>query len=431
MIRAESDPPAKFRLPSLPWRFAIIVLILWSRRPDALFRAQFWAEDATVFFKQAFEQPHIDSLLLPYNGYLHLVPRSIALAVVKIAPPEHAPLLFNLAAIIIAAASVSLFSSVRFRHVVRSDFARFAACLTIAAAHPAIEIVNMLTNVHWYLTLASLLLIVMPVFSIWEAVAAILIQAIIGFSCPMTLMIVPLALGAAIWGRRNWRPAALALVLAMTAHLAYVMFCVPREMHRPMHFDLMHIAEYAIDRYRGAVLYAACGYPFADYLYRERPMASWTIVISTTIAFFGFMSVYLPRRRFKYVCLATALSLVWMAVHVLAGLKEDPLPSVGFFAKPVGLGTRFMFMPYCITLFAMCAAWDAMKLTRASWLKTGVRLACAMVVVTGIVSGPKNWPFQDQQWRKNVRAARAAGWDAEIPLNPPGWRLRLSPPPRP
>ena len=429
MICAVGDQPARFRLPSLPWRFAIILLILWSRRPDALFRAQFWAEDATVFFKQAFERPHIDSLVLPYNGYLHLIPRAIALGVVKIAPPEHAPFLFNLAAIVIAAGSVTLFSSIRFRHVVRSDFARFAACLTLAAAHPAIEIVNMLTNVHWYLTLVSLLLIVMPVYSVWGAIGATLVQLVIGFSCPMTLMIVPLALCAAIWGRREWRPAALALTLAMAAHLSYVMFCVPREMQRPMHFDLLRIAEYALDRYRGAVLYAACGHPFAGYLYQERPAVSWSIVAGTTVVILAVLALHLPRRRFKYVCLATALSLVWMAVHVVAGLPEDPLPSVGFYAKPVGLGTRFMFMPYCITLFAMCAAWDVTNLTRSVWLKTGVRLACAMVVVTGIVAGPKNWPFQDQQWRKNVRAARAAGWDAEIPLNPPGWRLRLTPPP--
>ena len=65
--------------------------LLVVRRADALTNPQFWAEDATIFFKTAFEQPTLASLLAPYAGYLHLVPRCVALICGRLFEPETIP----------------------------------------------------------------------------------------------------------------------------------------------------------------------------------------------------------------------------------------------------------------------------------------------------------------------------------------------------
>src|SRR5262245_24303691 len=87
-----------------PWRFIwvflLILTILVMRRPDAVYNPQFWAEDATVFFKQAFETPAASTLVRPLGGYFHLVPRVVALVTVLAVRPEQAPLMFNSVAII-------------------------------------------------------------------------------------------------------------------------------------------------------------------------------------------------------------------------------------------------------------------------------------------------------------------------------------------
>ncbi|MEE8170437.1 MAG: hypothetical protein V3T70_07815, partial [Phycisphaerae bacterium] len=169
----------------------VIMALLVVRRADALTNPQFWAEDATIFFKTAFEQPTLSSLLAPYAGYLHLIPRCVALVCVRLFEPEAIPLVFNGAAILIAGLCLTLFASTRFRYLVRSDAVRFAACVLVAYAQPGTEIINMLTNVQWYLTLGSLLLLVMPVASIAGGAAVVVAQLVAGLTCPMNLFLVP------------------------------------------------------------------------------------------------------------------------------------------------------------------------------------------------------------------------------------------------
>lgn len=58
--------------------FLIVLGALLYRRPDAFTHPQLWAEDGPLYLQQA-EQFGIRSLLIPDGGYLHFVPRFIAL----------------------------------------------------------------------------------------------------------------------------------------------------------------------------------------------------------------------------------------------------------------------------------------------------------------------------------------------------------------
>src|SRR6185312_14008418 len=89
-------------------------LIIFSRRPDAILNAQFFAEDGQRWYADAY-QFGLRSLLIPdeAGGYLHTVPRLAALLSLLF-PLARAPLVMNLCAIAIQVLPVTIFISSRF-----------------------------------------------------------------------------------------------------------------------------------------------------------------------------------------------------------------------------------------------------------------------------------------------------------------------------
>ncbi|HEX6492672.1 MAG TPA: hypothetical protein VF112_04115, partial [Candidatus Dormibacteraeota bacterium] len=68
--------------------------ILVARRPDAVTHPQFWAEDGTVYYADAYNRG-ASALLSPGAGYLVLTPRLTALLAQPLGLGE-APAIFNL-----------------------------------------------------------------------------------------------------------------------------------------------------------------------------------------------------------------------------------------------------------------------------------------------------------------------------------------------
>ncbi|MGA7937436.1 MAG: hypothetical protein WCA35_28050, partial [Kovacikia sp.] len=65
-----------WRLHLLVFLIAFALLVL--RQPGSVFNAQFWAEDGTIFYANAYNLGAIHSLFLPYAGYLCFVQRLVA-----------------------------------------------------------------------------------------------------------------------------------------------------------------------------------------------------------------------------------------------------------------------------------------------------------------------------------------------------------------
>jgi hypothetical protein len=88
--------------------FIVVFALLACKTPDALFRAQFWAEDGSIFFQQQFG--HSTPLLFTsYAGYLHVIPRLIAWVATAF-PYRYAPLIYNFSAIALGAGSIFYFA---------------------------------------------------------------------------------------------------------------------------------------------------------------------------------------------------------------------------------------------------------------------------------------------------------------------------------
>jgi hypothetical protein len=92
--------------------FLLAFLVAFSHRPDTLLNAQFWAEDGTFWYADAYNLG-FHSLIMPEAGYLHTVARLVALFALFF-PLSVAPLIMNLCALAVQILPVNVFLSSRF-----------------------------------------------------------------------------------------------------------------------------------------------------------------------------------------------------------------------------------------------------------------------------------------------------------------------------
>jgi hypothetical protein len=137
------------------------------------------------------------TLLVPYAGYLQMVSRLTSVLAVHV-PAEFAPAVYAAVAYAIAIWSTSLLVEDRFDQIVGSRVLRFLACCAFVVLPPLRETIGTITNAHWLMALATLLLLIgRPLVgpgtrphNVWSAVAI----GLCGLSAPETLIFIPIAL---------------------------------------------------------------------------------------------------------------------------------------------------------------------------------------------------------------------------------------------
>jgi hypothetical protein len=137
--------------------FVIAFVLLWLRREDILTNAQFWAEDSVFWYKDAYENGFLNSLLTPRNGYFQTVSTLIVGGTTFI-NPVHAPFVSNFFGLFFRAIIVWFLFTSRF------SFIKTAPKILIffyILWMPGMEEVHAnITNTHWYLSLYVTMIIV-------------------------------------------------------------------------------------------------------------------------------------------------------------------------------------------------------------------------------------------------------------------------------
>jgi hypothetical protein len=106
-----NGPHGQVFVRSVPWLvFGSTLLVLVLRMPEAVFRAEFWAEDG-LFYGDALAGG-LASLVEPYAGYFILGIRAVAL-LETLAPPAYAPAIGNVVSILIMAGVATFATSAR------------------------------------------------------------------------------------------------------------------------------------------------------------------------------------------------------------------------------------------------------------------------------------------------------------------------------
>ncbi len=131
-----------------------------SRRPDALTNPQFYGEDGTIWYAQAYNQGWFHVLSVPQAGYLQVLPRLVA-GLCMLFPLWFAPLLMNLFGLFFQALPVAYLLSSRCEH-----WGSWTTRGALAAAYIAIpnsyEIHMMVTNAQWHVALLACLIVFLP-----------------------------------------------------------------------------------------------------------------------------------------------------------------------------------------------------------------------------------------------------------------------------
>jgi hypothetical protein len=180
------------------------------------FAPQFWAEDGSVFFQQAYNRG-IEALLAPYAGYLHAYPRLVAALVVPL-PLAWAPALY-------AGASAAVFALVMWTvWQARVTALERAAMMLLAVAVPhSGEVFLNLTNAQWPLSLvlAAALLIDPEDLSRRRFVMLVALIILAGLTGPFCLLALPAWLLVWITGPRGRRATTLFGVLVVCAIIQF------------------------------------------------------------------------------------------------------------------------------------------------------------------------------------------------------------------
>jgi hypothetical protein len=197
-------PAARFRLWQHGAIFLFACLILISRRPDAIFHAQFYAEDGKAWYADAYNFGWWHALFLPYSGIFQTVPR-ICASLALLLPFATAPLLLTIFEFLFLALPVNFLLSSRSS---AWGSVRFRALLAVAylALPDSTEISYGISYVQWPMALGAALLVVAAVPQGWTArVFEAIYLLLAGLTGPPCIVILPIAAFLLWKSRDRWR----------------------------------------------------------------------------------------------------------------------------------------------------------------------------------------------------------------------------------
>jgi hypothetical protein len=195
--------------------FAASFVILILRYPTALSAAEPLWEDGPIFYLGGFDG--LASLGRPYQGYLHVAARMVAMAAAAI-PPAFAPLLMNGITILATAGVAAFIASARLRTAVPDPRLRLALAMGFVLMPAAQDLTWHLVYLQWSLAFFLLARIVAdepgPRWK-WPDRAAV---AVVGLTGPFSILFAPLYL----WQRRRLGVVTWIVVLSAAIQMVFV-----------------------------------------------------------------------------------------------------------------------------------------------------------------------------------------------------------------
>lgn len=135
------------------WTFLLIIIVFFLKRPDSILNAQFYAEDATIFFKGAVNGTFLDVVTTRYAGYYWTIHRLFA-ELFSFFNIIYQPLLYSLFAIITNSLILAFFATKYFRYILENDLQRILISLFLSLMYlESYEMINVFINTKWYMTI--------------------------------------------------------------------------------------------------------------------------------------------------------------------------------------------------------------------------------------------------------------------------------------
>lgn len=407
------------------WRLHVLVFviafaIIVARRPDALFNAQFWAEDGKAWYADAYNLGAIRSLFLPYAGYFNSVARLTA-SFAQFLPLAWAPLIFNLVAIIIQILPATLVTSSRFATLIPNLPTRLFLAFAYLARPNSFEINATLTGSQWHLALLACMVVLAASSQrlLWRLfdIVVILLSALSG---PFSILLTPIAAFRWWLRRENWAfILLLGLYTGAVAQATAILITSPQS--NRLHLSLGAAPELFLKILAGQVFLGALigqkGYAWVSPFLNGYSLLL-VLVASAGVAacLYGLLKGPLELRLF------IAFAALIFGTSLLSPTASMTIPQWEALCIP-GNSARYWFIP--MLAFVTLLTW-LLRAKSSHQIRLVATVALAAMLI-GIVLDWSHPAFADLNFRtySNQFAAAPEGTKVTIPINPPGWTMDL------
>ena len=170
------------------WAVLCLGLVLALHKPWALTNPQLYAEDGTVFMKQA-DWYGVRAFIMPYMGYLSTIPRLVAWFCTNALDPLYWPTFYNLVAFVITVAVAARMLSERLACL---PYRPFLALTLFLGPHTG-EILITITNLQWFTAIALVQQALMhPPSTNRQRFGDIAIVSVVGLTGPFVAAFLPI-----------------------------------------------------------------------------------------------------------------------------------------------------------------------------------------------------------------------------------------------
>ena len=387
-----------------------------------------WAEDGSVFLSDAESRSTVDAVLLPYAGYLHLVPRLLA-ELAALLPIGWAPAALTVSAALVVAAVALVVYRVTAPHI-RSTPVRVVVAAYIALLPVGREVVGNIANLHWFLLVAALCVLLWDPGTRAGLVLGAVVLIATATSSPFAVLLLPLALLrlAIVRGRSGWVPFA-ALASGVLVQVAAMLSAPERVLNpetNPVRIGVWYV---------GHVLAPAL---FGEVLVGESKTVTVRMLALGLVTCAALVLLILATRRAELGRVrpfAATCALGSVALYVVM---------VGSSGIATG---RYTVPPVLLLVLAVAAVFDALLSTRMHpaclpgrprVATSALALFLAVLAIGWAVSLPIFGGRDDSvRWSSELRTATSScpGEDlsgssqraatATLPISPPGWSMTL------
>jgi hypothetical protein len=385
--------------------------IIFSRRPDAILNAQFWAEDGQRWYADAY-QFGLRCLLIPdeLGGYFHSVSRLSALTAL-IFPFSMAPLVMNLFAMAIQILPASIFLSSRFSNI--ALWKRLIAAFVYFALPNTYEVNANTTTIQWHLGLLACMVLLAPSTCRWKwRLFDGVVLVLISLDSPVGIVLLPVA--AVMWWMRRSRGSAIsvasllpgAVIQGVTVLFSHARPAAPNGANWHRLIRILGGQIFMSPLLGNMTLLHMTWRHFPNYVFARVIVA---FVIGLAILFYALR--YAPAEVKLFILFGFAVLSLSLA-HPIPGLA--PQPQWELLAFP-GHGNRYYFLPSISFLVAL--VWIASSASKVPRRIAGVLL---LMLPLGIVRDWRYPDFADLHFQEYASRFEASprGTKIVIPLNP-------------
>jgi hypothetical protein len=397
------------------WAHLVVTAcIIVARRPAALFHPQFWAEDGSFWYHDAYTLG-ARSLLYPAAGYLQTLARLTAWLAAQF-PLSAGPGIYAVVALAFQILPVVILLSPRLDQDLVSWRGRLAMVYFYALVPNSFEWNMNVTNAQWHLALAAFMLIVSSSAAGRVNLLESGVVGLSGLSGPFAIFFLPFALWEHIC-RRTRRSCVFTWVVTLTAvtQLFFIMTMV--SVRSQTHLGASAVALCKIIAYQillaGVLGSRLTGLLLTSTFWRSDAAAVCLVVFAGLLALASMASgPVIYRKGFIFVGLLFAAALITPNVHVNKTGWDEMLFS----------GDRYYIAPILI--------WFATIVILRGSKRIGFRLISSALVALaflGICFDFAYPPYVPTNFSA-LAAAFSAAKPCEVmvfPENPPGWSMVL------